>query len=1224
MVRLQLATTFLLFHQTRSVSSQSSETIRSFSFNVKPTHVPLADLLPPHTIINRLWPRDELRTEAPGVLPAVAVHQDGVNVTSLMGPPIHVQSGDRIKLKLTNEVPFTGLSIHCHGFHLNGEFEYDGAVGIAQCPLSDGNSFTYDILAIETPGTYWYHTQSGHMGIDSYDAVRGPLIVHPNGTDFRLLVDKLNDVPNDLPDDSPVAYESERILFFQDVFLLSQQQRYAQHIGNLYGPASNNEDGFIAATTPWEFGTCNGKLREIITVLPNRKYKFRLINGGLHHALRISIDSFPMTVVAADSEPVEPYKVDEVVLHVGERFDVEIIVYNDIAESERFWIRADTLESQSQGFQNGVRAILRVSSVPSALKDYDVLDPPNLSLYPKRTEDTGWKTLNCHSEDKLSGCVPITALTHAGIDGEMSLQLESEIHTVATHFQPTPQYGHFLSVDQANFKQNEFPPVSMISHHFRTPENSLHPNSVAMGVSRASSVIIVWSTSLLMDHPIHLHGHKVEILDISYPTRQKDCTLSYCMFSDAYIDLDRIKALDRTPLNVAVKKDTFIIPAGGAIVTRFQTYNRGLWLVNAQLDIHSEDGLSFLLNVGDYRVPKFDNWLPKDFPSCNTTLMKSMKFQPECECYVDSTAPLMLNLNSGYYCSRDHLCRHKRSQVANLDSYKYQKGFHFQSPNRLPVPEIILTTVFMTMVFSTLTLLLTLKSSRTTQPRGNGGRFSQLLGRLTFGSMASSRIRNSQLSQSTVDVTVTRCDQSDSHIRPSSVSENTRENNGKGRCNKDEIGSVSESEASKAKDSLCEELPPPPPPSSSTRPSSHIGDIMIQQPSIYSRQPSMSHRKSSITSVRNFYRRVNPSFMTRRSTLSTTFDRLFSERGSANSQMDEEDKNHVFVMSGLDGYHMRGHIDVVPVNLIVHRGSPLFDQWFHLFPMQWRAYLRFCANPMRLLEVVGLALVTGGIYSDIPATSRGVSQIYSLVLVTTTVWSFSRLYPAVSSHHEWFQSANILFKYKRFSLMPVYSARLVTVLLLECIWPTVYTFICFPVVGLAGDLKSLCSISFLLAANNLCYLSLGATLGSLAQHVAYGMSAATIVSQGSVVASGFFTSLPPSIDWVKYCSPFYWTMQGIFKSIFRWSDSLDCVSGSSSSVGSNQCFLEYDFIIDDLKKRGIYIASFNVDSSDNIFTAAIALVAITVFLHVVLFLRCFFAYYRVNWEEVTRRSIHHQ
>mmetsp|Transcript_3103 Transcript_3103/g.6319 ORF Transcript_3103/g.6319 Transcript_3103/m.6319 type:complete len:139 (+) Transcript_3103:1-417(+) len=138
------------------------------------------------------------------------------------------------------------------------------------------------------------------------------------------------------------------------------------------------------------------------------------------------------------------------------------------------------------------------------------------------------------------------------------------------------------------------------------------------------------------------------------------------------------------------------------------------------------------------------------------------------------------------------------------------------------------------------------------------------------------------------------------------------------------------------------------------------------------------------------------------------------------------------------------------------------------------------------------------------------------------------------------------------------------------------------------------------------------------------MSAATIVSQGSVVASGFFTSLPPSIDWVKYCSPFYWTMQGIFKSIFRWSDSLDCVSGSSSSVGSNQCFLEYDFIIDDLKKRGIYIASFNVDSSDNIFTAAIALVAITVFLHVVLFLRCFFAYYRVNWEEVTRRSIHHQ
>ena len=51
-----------------------------------------------------------------------------------MGPAIHVQTGDRLQLTLTNEVPLSGLSLHLHGLGLGGAFEYDGAVGVAQCP----------------------------------------------------------------------------------------------------------------------------------------------------------------------------------------------------------------------------------------------------------------------------------------------------------------------------------------------------------------------------------------------------------------------------------------------------------------------------------------------------------------------------------------------------------------------------------------------------------------------------------------------------------------------------------------------------------------------------------------------------------------------------------------------------------------------------------------------------------------------------------------------------------------------------------------------------------------------------------------------------------------------------------------------------------------------------------------------------------------------------------
>ena len=63
-------------------------------------------------------------------------------------------------------------------------------------------------------------------------------------------------------------------------------------------------------------------------------------------------------------------------------------------------------------------------------------------------------------------------------------------------------------------------------------------------------------------------------------------------YSRAYENKARVKALDKqTPLNHVIKKDTFVIPAGGAIVTRMRTGNRGLWMVNGQKDVHSEDGM---------------------------------------------------------------------------------------------------------------------------------------------------------------------------------------------------------------------------------------------------------------------------------------------------------------------------------------------------------------------------------------------------------------------------------------------------------------------------------------------------------------------------------------------------------------------------------------------------------------------------------------------------------
>lgn len=249
-----------------------------------------------------------------------------------------------------------------------------------------------------------------------------------------------------------------------------------------------------------------GKLREVIHVTRNKRYKFRFINGGAHHALRIRIDNFPLNVVAADAEAVEARTVDELVIHVGERFDVFVDIYDDLFDGESFWIRADSLEPISQGFTNGIRAILRVSENGASTKrDSDVEDPLGHIQRNRKVENVV-KTLNCNHA-KNAGCIPITELRplNNSVVGEHDLQ--SEFHSVDFHFRPAPQYSHFVRIDGSHFTQSEITSIAMGSRSF-DKISDLHPHTVILQLSRSSPNIIVWRTTLLIDIPFHIHGHK--------------------------------------------------------------------------------------------------------------------------------------------------------------------------------------------------------------------------------------------------------------------------------------------------------------------------------------------------------------------------------------------------------------------------------------------------------------------------------------------------------------------------------------------------------------------------------------------------------------------------------------------------------------------------------------------------------------------------------------------
>ena len=331
--------------------------------------------------------------------------------------------------------------------------------------------------------------------------------------------------------------------------------------------------------------------------------------------------------------------------------------------------------------QNGIRAILNVQNATNNTLNTkaSLVQDPKEDITRSPIDIEARKTINCYSRrerEYASGngaCLPITNLKPLNSNSFMIQQHEthsfSEIYTVDFDFQPAPLFAHFVRINNGHFLQHQNPMKSMLHPTFN-PSQDHHPNAAIMNVPSHSSIIVVWRTTSLMDHPMHLHGYKVEILAVETPVRQRDCTMSKCLLNKRFENDDTVKVLDReNPKGSAVVKDTFILPAGGVVVTRITTAEPALWFAHCHINMHREDGMAFIMNVGNYTAPSTDSWLPRDYPSCNTPYLKTKQQQPSCQCYVNDDAVLGGSLTKDHKCSRPHLCRHEQSQIANLKYY---------------------------------------------------------------------------------------------------------------------------------------------------------------------------------------------------------------------------------------------------------------------------------------------------------------------------------------------------------------------------------------------------------------------------------------------------------------------------------------------------------------------------------------------------------------------------
>ena len=333
---------------------------------------------------------------------------------------------------------------------------------------------------------------------------------------------------------------------------------------------------------------------------------------------RISIEDHILHVIATDGYLVEPYEVDILHVHVGERYD--FIVKTHVTSKTVYPIRIDSVDYRCND-----------EAVPShtgfaSLNYINTGLAPVIDFFKPMTK----KALNCPFEKypdltclKDIECVKVTdlqlleetkqdELPDPGDDVEATYFLNFHFHQVArindVRFQ-FPKIPFLLSSDE-ELEENEcMYNVTKASENCdtRCPHTVRIPKKL-----KGKSVEFVFSSlprgnekysdtkiTRLKTHPIHLHGHSFWVKKIVYP--QYDHRGSVKTPSED-IDVPDYgyghwkKSQCPVPVNATtVRKDVIIVPAGGYVVVEFKVHNPGWWFLHCHIDHHLLQGMGIVL-----------------------------------------------------------------------------------------------------------------------------------------------------------------------------------------------------------------------------------------------------------------------------------------------------------------------------------------------------------------------------------------------------------------------------------------------------------------------------------------------------------------------------------------------------------------------------------------------------------------------------------------------------
>ncbi|GAA6030923.1 hypothetical protein JCM8097_008938 [Rhodosporidiobolus ruineniae] len=461
-----------------------------------------------------------------------------VGVNGTWPPPIlNVNQGDTVRVHAYNSLDGPS-SLHHHGIYFNGSNYYDGAPGVTQCGIPTNNMLTYEIPVDEQFGTYWWHS---HTGVHYQDGLRAPFVIH--GTE----------------EPHAASYDDEYTIIVSDWYH-ERATKLNNQFMNKFNPtgAEPIPDSLLiyAAQNGSYITGANGKpaFNDDLNLAfePGKTYRLRVVNTGIFSMLYFWLDGHDMRVIEADGIAVEEYPVDYLTLSVAQRYSVLVTARNDTAEN--FNLQA-------------IFDIGMFDSVPDGLVSNYTATISYGSGNP--TAELGVQEELTLMTDHLM--VPTEKVEQ--FDPTMDLELDVWFDAYDNGVNRASMYNNitYVSPDTPSL-------MTMLSMGNDSNEVGVYGKQTAAQLFPRGEVMNLLVINFDANaHPFHLHGHTFQITRLSTDVTSDDPTVNPPHTLGA-----------ANPM----RRDTIIVPAGGAVNLAWRSDNPGAWIFHCHIQWHMEAGLA--------------------------------------------------------------------------------------------------------------------------------------------------------------------------------------------------------------------------------------------------------------------------------------------------------------------------------------------------------------------------------------------------------------------------------------------------------------------------------------------------------------------------------------------------------------------------------------------------------------------------------------------------------